>query len=60
MPLENLSPAETAEYTSDMLESLRKIAVRQGQSLLAHLLELAALEARFQGLSQAQDTRLPE
>jgi hypothetical protein len=38
-----------------MLESLRKIAAGHGQSTLAHLLGLAAIEAKFQG-SQAQDT----
>ena len=52
--------AETGQYTSDLLESLRKIASRQGQVLLMHLLEMAALEARAQAGSQAQDTRLPE
>ena len=30
-----------------MLESMRKIAARQGQPLLAHLLELAQAEARM-------------
>lgn len=45
-PVESLSPLETARYTSDLLESLRKIATRQGQELLAHLLELAHVEAR--------------
>jgi hypothetical protein len=38
-----------------MLESLRKIALDQGQGTLAHLLGLAAMEAKFLG-SQAQDT----
>ena len=56
---ENLSPVETAEYTGDLLESLRKTASRQGQTLLAHLLGLAVAEARFQASAQAQDTRLP-
>jgi len=55
-----MSPQETASYTRDMLESLRKIAIQQNQGLLAHLLELAAVEARVQGRSQAQDTLLPE
>jgi hypothetical protein len=41
------SGAETARYTLDMLENLRKIAVRQGQDMLAHLLELAQAEARI-------------
>jgi len=43
-----LSPAETALYTQQMLESLRKIALRQNQAMLAHLLELAAMEAKAQ------------
>jgi hypothetical protein len=54
-----LPPRDTARYTYEMLESLRKIALKQGQALLAHLLELAALEARAQATNQAQDTRLP-
>ena len=44
-----LTPAETARYTRDMLESLRKIAVGQNQGLLAHLLGLAAIEAKVAG-----------
>ena len=54
-----LPPHDTARYTHEMLESLRKIALKQGQALLAHLLELAALEARAQAANQAQETRLP-
>jgi hypothetical protein len=42
-----ISAAESARYTLDMLENLRKIAIRQGQSVLAHLLELAQAEARM-------------
>jgi hypothetical protein len=56
-----LAPAETARYSKDLLDSLRKIALQQGQSLLAHLLSLAAQEAK--ALSEpgyAQETRLPE
>ena len=41
------SPIESARYTADMLESLRKMAARQGQPILAHLLELAQAEARM-------------
>jgi hypothetical protein len=41
------SATESARYTLDMLENLRKIAVRQGQDVLAHLLELAQAEARI-------------
>ena len=56
-----LSPAETARYTRDLIESLRKIAVRQGQSLLAHLLGLAAMEAKaLADGNYSQETRLPE
>ncbi len=53
-----LTPAETARYTQDLLESLRKIALSQGQGLLAHLLGLAAAEARHLG-TQLQDTPPP-
>ncbi len=49
-------PAETARYTQQMLESLQKIAIQQNQPLLAHLLQLAAMEAKVQG---DQDTSLP-
>ena len=52
------TPAETALYTRDLLESLRKIAQGQGHALLAHLLQLAALEAKAIA-DQAQETRLP-
>jgi hypothetical protein len=51
------SPAETARYTLEMLQSLRRIATQQKQGLLAHLLELAAVEAKIQ--SEAQETVLP-
>ena len=40
-----MTPAETARYTCELLDSLRKIAARQGQGMLAHLLELARYEA---------------
>lgn len=46
-PGKSISPAESARYTADMLESLRKIAAGQGQGVLAHLLELAQAEARM-------------
>ena len=46
-PGKTISPAESARYTVDMLESLRKIAAGQGQGVLAHLLELAQAEARM-------------
>ena len=61
-----VGPAEAASYTLDLLGSLRKIAQRQGQDVLAHLLELAQAEARIvireqEGASRLQDqqTRLP-
>ena len=41
-----MTPVETARYTCELLESLRKIAARQGQGMLAHLLELARFEAQ--------------
>ena len=40
-----LSSSQTAEYTQDMLDSLRKIAERQRHDMLARLLEAAAIEA---------------
>ena len=55
--LDGLSPGETAHYTYEMLESLRKLALSQNQDLLAHLLSLAALEAKSQ--AEAQETALP-
>jgi len=39
-------PAETARYTRQMLESLKIIATRQQQHVLAGLLEAASREAR--------------
>jgi hypothetical protein len=62
MPLPSLtgfSPAETARYTEEMLDSLSRIAIRQGQSLLAHLLTLAAVEAKIQSNQGDQETALP-
>lgn len=59
-PPGGITPAETARYTAELLESLRKIALRQEQVLLAHFLELAVVEAKAQACLQAQDTRLPE
>jgi hypothetical protein len=52
------TPADTARYTHDLIESLRKMAMGQGQTLLAHLLGLAAVEAKHLA-AQAQETRLP-
>jgi hypothetical protein len=42
-----ITPVDTALYTIDMLESLRRMADRQGHGILAHLLELAQAEARM-------------
>ena len=58
VPQDRLSPLETAAYTRDILENLRKMADKQDQTLLSHLLELASLEAKFLTL-QSQQTRLP-
>jgi hypothetical protein len=60
-PPQPLGPVETAQYTKEMLESLRKIALQQKQILLAHLLDLAAVEAKALGESQTQtqETLLP-
>jgi len=56
-----LPPAESARYSKDLIESLRKIALQQGHGLLAHLLGLAALEAKaLAERDYAQETRLPE
>ena len=56
-----LTPLESARYTRDLIESLRKIALQQDQSLLAHLLGLAAVEAKaLADGDYAQETRLPE
>lgn len=54
---EMYSPAETARYTQEMLESLRGIALKHRQDLLAHLLKLAAVEAKYQ--SEGHETALP-
>ena len=53
----SLSPGETARYTRELLESLRKIAERQGQGVLAHLLALARYEA--QALADAPTVSKP-
>ena len=57
-PQPPLTPPETARYIRDLVESLRKIALGQGHTLLAHLLSLAAMEAKMLG-DQAQDTLPP-
>ncbi len=55
-PAADMSPAETARYTCELLVSLRKIATRQNQAMLAHLLELARYEAH----SLTVTTRTPD
>ena len=60
-PLPPPTPAETAQYIGDLLESLRKMALAQDLKLLAHLLGLAQLEARtHRRLVQRQDTKFPD
>lgn len=44
--VEPVSAAQSARYTEEMLNSLEKIAKSQKQPVLAHLLALAAWEAR--------------
>jgi hypothetical protein len=55
-----MTPAETARYTCELLESLRKIAARQGQGVLAHLLELARFEAQSLAASNAPGATAPQ
>ena len=52
-PPSTMGPKETAAYTKEMLDSLTRIALQQNQHLLAHLLELAALEAKAQAEIQS-------
>ena len=42
---DGLSSSQTAEYTQDMLDSLKKIAANQHQDMLVRLLEAASIEA---------------
>jgi hypothetical protein len=42
---EDISPNDSARYTRDLLSQLKAIADEQGQTILAHLLTLASLEA---------------
>lgn len=50
-----ISSPESASYTSDLLEVLRKMASGQGHRLLAHLLELARVEAKSLVRDDQQD-----
>lgn len=45
-PITAPTPGETARYTREMLVSLKNIAIRQEQHVLAGLLEAAAREAK--------------
>jgi hypothetical protein len=45
-PFQAATSAETAQYVRDLLESLRKIATAKDLGLLAHLIDLASLEAK--------------
>ena len=55
----SIGPTQSAQYTTEMLESLKKIALRQNQRLLAHLLDLAAIEAKSLCGSHDQETLFP-
>jgi hypothetical protein len=41
-----MSASDFAEYTFAQLQSLRWLALRNNQKLLAHLLDLASMEAK--------------
>ncbi len=41
-----MSATDFAEYTFAQLQSLRWLALRNNQKLLAHLLDLASMEAK--------------
>jgi hypothetical protein len=43
---QSLTSSQTAQYTREMLDSLREIAARQREDMLVRLLEAAAIEAR--------------
>ena len=55
----SIGPAQSARYTTEMLESLKKIALNHNQCLLAHLLDLAAIEAKSLCGPQDQETLFP-
>jgi len=52
-----VSPLDSARYTADMLETLRRIALGHGHTVLAHLLELTQAEARLVARDCAQATQ---
>lgn len=41
----SISGTDTARYTKDLLENLKRMAVAQDQLVLAHLLDVAGREA---------------
>ena len=45
MGMEGLTSSQTAEYTRDMLDSLKQMASQQHQDMLVRLLEAASIEA---------------
>ena len=45
MGTESLTSSQTAGYTQDMLDSLKKIAANQRHDMLVRLLEAASIEA---------------
>jgi hypothetical protein len=45
MGTDALTSSQTAGYTQDMLDSLKKIAANQQQDMLVRLLEAASIEA---------------
>lgn len=54
-----ISHLESVDYTRDILISLQKMASVQKHTLLAHLLSLAAEEARMLKNDYRQDTLPP-
>jgi hypothetical protein len=44
--LSGITPQESLEYTHELVESLQKMAQKQGHKLLAQILGLAAREAK--------------
>jgi hypothetical protein len=46
LDLSGITPQESLEYTRELVESLQKMAKRQGHKLLAQILGLAVQEAK--------------
>ena len=51
------SKAEVAYYAADMLASLRRLSEASGMPLLAHLVDLARVEAVRNGQESAENGR---